>query len=68
MAMPAFKNFEKPKKTRNCHLANVRFFPFRELTPIWSLPPGEVDQNIHRNLQSLLVKHLAAGEIVAASL
>jgi TatD DNase family protein len=39
-----------------------------ELSEIWSLPPEEVDQNIHRNLQSLLAKHSAAGEIVAASL
>lgn len=39
-----------------------------ELSQIWSLRPGEVDQNIHRNLKSLLAKHLAAGEIVAASL
>lgn len=39
-----------------------------ELSQIWSLRPEEVDQNIHRNLQSLLAKHLAAGEIVAASL
>jgi TatD DNase family protein len=38
------------------------------LSQIWSLPPEEVDQNIHQNLQSLLAKHLAAGEIVAASL
>ena len=39
-----------------------------ELSQIWSLPPEEVDQNIHRNLQSLLAKHFAVGEIVAASL
>lgn len=39
-----------------------------ELSQIWSLPPEEVAQNIHRNLQSLLAKHLAAGEIIAASL
>jgi TatD DNase family protein len=38
------------------------------LSQIWSLPPEEVDQNIHRNLQSLMAKHLAAGEIIAASL
>jgi TatD DNase family protein len=40
----------------------------RELSRIWSQPPQEVDQNIHRNLQSLLARHLATGEIVAASL
>jgi TatD DNase family protein len=28
-----------------------------ELSQIWSLPSEEVDQNIHRNLQSLLAKH-----------
>jgi TatD DNase family protein len=38
-----------------------------ELSQIWSLPSKEVDQNIHRNLQSLLAKHSAADEIVAAS-
>ena len=31
--MPAFKNFEKPMKIRGSHLLNVRFFPFREVTP-----------------------------------
>jgi TatD DNase family protein len=46
------------------HVANA----LGELGQIWSLPPEEVDQNIHRNLQCLLAKHLAAGEIIAASL
>ena len=39
-----------------------------ELSQIWSLSPEEAEQNIHRNLQNLLARHLAAGEIVAASL
>jgi TatD DNase family protein len=39
-----------------------------ELSQIWSLPTEEVDQNVHRNLQSLLARHLPAGEIVAAPL
>ena len=38
------------------------------LSQVWSLPPEEVDQSIHRNLRSLLAKHLAAGETVAAPL
>jgi TatD DNase family protein len=28
-----------------------------ELSQIWSLPPEEVEQNIHHNLQNLLAKH-----------
>jgi TatD DNase family protein len=39
-----------------------------ELSRIWSLPPEEVEKNIHRNIQSLLERHLAAGEILATSL
>ncbi len=38
-----------------------------ELGQIWSLPSEDVDQNIHRNLQALLAKHLTPAEIMAAS-
>lgn len=35
-----------------------------QLGQIWSLPQEQVDQNIHRNLQSLLAMHLAGGKIL----
>jgi hypothetical protein len=58
--MPAFKNFEKIHENPMFSFLNVRFFPFREVTPNWSSSEvsrveafGDSGAHIHTRSRSL---------------